>query len=169
MRKHTSATPSAHATGHDHGICVETLLGRARRSFEEQGLKFTSLRLQVLKEIAASHDAVGAYDVIDRVAKKSGDKLAPISVYRAIDALQQTGLVHRLESRNAYFACHAQHLKSRRHMALVCEKCSRITEIPAGPFYDSIEATSRSRGFQLKSAVAEGFGLCAACVANGAA
>lgn len=163
MRKHASAAHSTHAAGHDHGVCIEALLGRAHRSFEEQGLKLTSLRLQVLKEIAASHDAVGAYDVIDRVARRSGDKLAPISVYRAIDALQQAGLVHRLESRNAYFACHAQHLKSQRHMALVCETCARITEVPARTLYDSIETASRSRGFELKSAVAEGFGICAAC------
>jgi Fur family transcriptional regulator, zinc uptake regulator len=166
MRKHTSAASASKSSGHDHGACVETLLGRAHRSFEEQGLKLTTLRLQVLKEIAASHDAVGAYDVIDRVAKKSGDKLAPISVYRAIDALQQAGLVHRLESRNAYFACHAQHLKSQRHMALVCDICSKITEVPAGNLYDSIEAASSARGFQLKSAVAEGFGICARCSAD---
>ncbi len=168
MSKHPSAAQPSHGAGHDHGICVESLLGRAQRSFEARGLKLTSLRLQVLKEIAASHDAVGAYDVIDRVARRSGDKLAPISVYRAIDALQQAGLVHRLESRNAYFACHAQHLNSQRHMALVCETCARITEVPAGALYDQIEAASRSRGFELKSAVAEGFGICATCRAGDA-
>ena len=102
---------------HDHGVCVETLLDRARQTFGDKGLKLTTLRLNVLAEIAASHDAMGAYDVIARLAAKTGAKLAPISVYRAIDALLEAGLVHRLESKNAYFACHAPHTGTQRHIA----------------------------------------------------
>lgn len=159
-RKLASASQAA---GHDHGRCVATLLDRARRSFDEQGLRLTALRQRVLEEMAASHDAMGAYDVLDRLSRRTGERVAPISVYRAIDALLQAGLVHRLESRNAYFACHAPHDNRQRHMALVCETCAKVVEVPAAALYDSIDTACTAQGFTLKSAVAEGFGLCAAC------
>jgi hypothetical protein len=54
----------------------------------------------VFGEIAASHKAIGAYEVLDKLAAR-GERLAPISVYRAIDALLAAGIVHRFESRNA--------------------------------------------------------------------
>lgn len=148
---------------HDHNSCVATLLDRARQSFDKHGLRLTPLRQRVLEEIAASHDAMGAYDVLDRLSRRTGERVAPISVYRAIDALLQAGLVHRLESRNAFFACHAPHLNRQRHMALVCDACAKVVEVPAADLYDSIDAASDANGFQLKSAVAEGSGLCATC------
>ena len=148
---------------HDHGVCVETLLDRARQTFDDKGLKLTTLRLNVLAEIAASHDAMGAYDVIARLAAKTGAKLAPISVYRAIDALLEAGLVHRLESKNAYFACHAPHTGTQRHIALLCEACSRVVEVPGAGVYGLIEAAGAAKDFVLRSAVAEGVGRCAAC------
>ena len=126
----------------------------------------TSLRLNVLEEIASSHDAVGAYAVLRRLSERKGEAVAPISVYRAITALQQAGLVHRLESRNAYFACHAQHDSRQRHIALVCRACDQVIEVAAAALYDDIETASRTHGFQLESAVAEGLGTCARCQAR---
>ena len=155
--------PSAAAQGHDHGACVDTLLSRARVAFEQSGLKLTALRLGVLEEIASSHDAIGAYDVLRRLSARKGEAMAPISVYRAITALQQAGLVHRLESRNAYFACHAPHRGRQRHIALVCNACDGVIEVPAAALYDAVEAAGRANGFQLQSAVAEGLGTCASC------
>ncbi len=51
-----------------------------------------------------------AYDVIDRLARdgdarESGKRLAPISVYRALDFLVANNFAHRIESKNAYVAC----------------------------------------------------------------
>ena len=153
---------------HNHDRCVATLLERAHDAFGAKGLKLTSLRLKVLEEIAASHDAMGAYDVLDRLARKTGERLAPISVYRAIDALLAAGLVHRLESKNAFFACHAPHTGSQRHIALVCETCAAVVEVPATGIYGIIEDASRANGFDLRSVVAEGTGCCAKCTAGNA-
>ena len=166
-RPSEAAASPAEPAAHDHGACVETLLDRARQSFGEQGLKLTTLRLRVLEEIASSHDAVGAYDVLERLARKTGERLAPISVYRAIDALQQAGLVHRLESRNAFFACHAPHMDRQRHMALVCETCAKVLEVPVATLFEMIDSASSGTGFRLNSVVAEGFGVCAACQPRG--
>ena len=45
------------APSHDHGRCVDEALRRARAAFERKGLKFTPLREQIFREIAASHSA----------------------------------------------------------------------------------------------------------------
>ncbi len=77
---------------------------RASQAFTEKNLRFTKLRQDVFQEIASTYTSIGAYDVLARLAEK-GTRLAPISVYRAIDALIEAGVIHRLESKNAYFAC----------------------------------------------------------------
>ena len=58
---------------------------RARKAFDDKGLKLTPLRRAVFGEIAASHKAIGAYEVLDKLAAR-GERLAPISVYRAMVA-----------------------------------------------------------------------------------
>ena len=81
-------------------------LERARSAFKERNLKFTDLREQVFKEIAATRGSIGAYEILDRLAEK-GTRLAPISVYRSLDALMDVGVIHRLESKNSFFCMSA--------------------------------------------------------------
>ena len=83
-------------------------IDQATAIFAEKNIRFTDLRRKVFEEIASTQASVGAYEVLDRLAKK-GTRLAPISVYRALDALLEAGVVHRLESKNAYFACRRLH------------------------------------------------------------
>ena len=158
--------PAARAQGrdhrHDHRPCLTDAMLRAERAFDSQGLKLTPLRRRVLEEIAASHDAVGAYDVLDRLVRKTGERMAPVSVYRAIDALLQAGVVHRLESRNAFFACHTPHA-GRRHIALVCETCSSVVEIDGTTVFAAVDVALTTARFTVRSAVVEVSGLCASC------
>ena len=48
------------APEHDHDLCLEEAMERAREAFQSRGLKLTPLRQSVLREIAASHKAIGA-------------------------------------------------------------------------------------------------------------
>ena len=155
-------TAKAAPSAHDHRPCLDEALRRAERAFDSRGLKLTPLRRQVFEAIADSHDAVGAYDVLDRLVRKTGERMAPVSVYRAIDALLDAGMVHRLESRNAFFACHTPHA-GRRHIALVCEACRVVSEVDGTGVSASIDAATAGVRFTVKSAVVEVSGLCAAC------
>lgn len=156
--------------GHNHARCVSHALDRARAVFETKGLRLTELRRQVLEEIAGSHHSIGAYDVLEKLAAK-GTRLAPISVYRAIDALIEAGVVHRLESRNAYFACHGTHGDGgtgAHHLVLVCERCATVAEIEHGEVMSALDAAARGAGFEPRVRVVEVAGLCAHCRASGA-
>jgi Fur family zinc uptake transcriptional regulator len=138
---------------------------RARKAFDEKGLRLTPLREAVFQQIAASHRAVGAYEVLEKLAAARGDRLAPISVYRAIDALVAAGLVHRFESRNAFFACHAGH--DQRQLVLACERCASVAEVDGAGVFAAINKTASAAAFSAESnkgAVVEVWGLCANCV-----
>ena len=60
-------------------------------------MRLTPLREAVLRVLLSSHQALGAYDIIEKL-QVNGRRLAPISVYRIIDVLLEAGLAHRLES-----------------------------------------------------------------------
>ena len=151
------------APEHDHDRCLAEAMERARTAFTNKGLKLTPLRQSVFREIAASHRAIGAYEVLDKLAAK-GERLAPISVYRAIDALVAAGIVHRFESRNAFFACHAGH--DMRQLVLACETCGRVAEVDGDKVFAAIDAAAASAAFSTKGAVVEVRGLCATCAAQ---
>jgi Fur family transcriptional regulator, zinc uptake regulator len=153
----------AHARegAHDHAVCLGEARQRAAQAFDAKGMKLTPLRRLVFEEIAGSHDAVGAYDVLDRLVRKTGERMAPVSVYRAIDALLEAGVVHRLESRNAFYACHNP--AHGRHIAMVCNTCGAVTELAGSDLHGGIERAAASAGFAVASIVVEVAGLCAPC------
>lgn len=156
------AAPPARST-HDHAPCLASALTRAEAAFAARGMKLTALRRLVFEEIAGSHDAVGAYDVLDRLQRKTGERMAPISVYRALDALLDAGVVHRLESRNAFFACHSAHEPAARPLALVCDLCGVVAEREAKEVRGAVDAMARADGFEPRTIVIEVSGCCGAC------
>jgi Fur family zinc uptake transcriptional regulator len=172
MRR-ASSSPAAPGTfpapGHDHGPCLKDTLRRAAEVFEANGLKLTPLRRRVLEEVAASHHAVGAYEILERLSRKERTRMAPISVYRALEALLEMGVVHRLESRNAYFACHAPHGKhAARQIVLACERCATVAEVAASPAFDAIDSAAETAGFKTMRVMVEVSGVCATCAASAA-
>ncbi len=162
MRK-TEARSSFPDPAHDHGPCLDEAVARAESAFEASGLRLTPLRRTVLEEIAASHAAIGAYDILERLARKSGRRLAPISIYRALDSLVDAGLVHRLESRNAFFACHTVHAADRRQIVLACRTCSVIAEVTEAAVFDGIARAAERSGFVPDQTLVEVTGFCSKC------
>jgi len=152
------------APEHDHDRCLEEAMDRAYKAFENKGLRLTPLRQAVFKEIAGSHKAMGAYDVLDKFAAR-GERLAPISVYRAIEALVAAGIVHRFESRNAFFACQGRH--EMRQLVLACETCGRVAEVDGNKVFAAIDKSVACAAFSAKGAVVEVWGACANCAAQG--
>ena len=151
---------------HDHAPCLADMLSRAELLFKNKQLKLTPLRRLVLQEVAGSHTAIGAYDVLDRLARKGERRLAPISVYRALDSLVAVGMVHRLESRNAFFACHVSHAGDRRQIVLACDSCEAVAEVPGEQVFVDITAAALTTGFQPSRALVEVIGRCRRCQAR---
>ena len=159
----TSAPDLAFPTpGHDHHPCLSEAMERAESAFAARKIRLTDLRRMVLEEIAASHNAVGAYDIQERLTKK-GHRVAPISIYRALEALLTAGVVHRLECRNAYFACRAPHDGTADNIVFACVDCGTIAESEAHGIFTAIENLAREHGFAVTARIAEVKGHCANC------
>ena len=92
--------------GHDHAPCAKDALMRAEKLCRRKGLRFTDVRRRVLGAIWEGHAPKGAYDILATL-NTGGGRHAPMAVYRALDFLQTHGLVHRVESRNAFVGCAA--------------------------------------------------------------
>ena len=143
---------------------LKSSIDRATEIFAEKNIRFTELRRKVYEEIASTQASVGAYEVLDRLAKK-GTRLAPISIYRALDALLEAGVVHRLESKNAYFACRRLHAPStgRRPMFMSCEICGHVSETDGQDIFDAIDTSVRATKFEPRVRFVEITGTCHDC------
>ena len=143
---------------------VKLSVDKATEIFAEKNIRFTDLRRRVFEEIASTQASVGAYEVLDRLAKK-GTRLAPISVYRALDALLEAGVVHRLESKNAYFACSRLHQPrtGRRPMFMSCEKCGHVFEADGDDIFHAIDDAARNVKFEPRVKFVEVSGTCHDC------
>ena len=150
---------------HDHARCSADALTHAEALCAKRGERLTPMRRHVLEVLSASHKPLGAYDLIERLAKR-GDKLSPITIYRALDFLTAQGLVHRIESRNAFLACINNHASDAPVVFLICEHCGAVGEAPSAAVAESLNAAAKSAGFSPKAPVIEITGVCAHCRAS---
>jgi Fur family transcriptional regulator, zinc uptake regulator len=147
---------------HDHDRCSSDALANAEQLCAERGQRLTPIRRQVLEALLAHHRPIGAYEIIERLAAKGG-RPAPITIYRALDFLLGQGLVHRIESRNAYIACISRHQAGAMMVFLLCDLCGAVGEAPSAAVAKSLIAAAKSAGFTPKTPVVEIPGVCAHC------
>ena len=146
---------------HDHAHCTADLIARAERTCERRGSKLTGQRREILSSVAQSHSAVGAYDIIERMAEH-GPRPAPITVYRALDFLLAHGLVHKIESRNAFVACSHSH-EGQPAALLICETCGTVAELDAPEIFKLVGEKAKAQKFMPAYTLIEMSGTCGAC------
>lgn len=121
-----------------------------------------SLVLGVLTQASAPRSA---YDILDGLR---GDGFrAPLQVYRALEKLMEIGLVHRLESLNAFVACsdphdHAHHSHGVTAFA-ICEDCGAVSEFHDDVIEGRLTAWQKSENFKPKKTTIEIRGHCRDC------
>lgn len=160
----TALKPTFPAPDHDHDRCTADGIDHAERVCAGRAQNLTPIRREVLRVLLSSHRPLGAYEVIDELARKI-PRPAPITVYRALDFLMQNGLVHRIESRNAFLACAQDHDDAAAVAFLICECCGSVGEIPAAEVAQSLNEAARQTGFTPKISVVEITGVCGHCQA----
>jgi Fur family zinc uptake transcriptional regulator len=154
----------AHA--HDHADCVASALDSAERLCQNRGLRFTPIRRRVLEVVWESHRPIGAYDVLERLGAE-GRSAAPPTVYRALDFLIDAGLVHRLDSLNAFVGCPDP---GRMHSGqfLICRECRTVAELGDRDIDRLVHAKAQALGFTAVRQIVEIEGLCDSCRKAGA-
>ena len=159
MTNSSDHTPNS--SEHNHGECVSEALITAERLCLERGVQLTPIRHKVLALIWDSHKAVKAYELLDRL--KPGQKTAkPATIYRALDFLLEQGLIHRVESLNAFVGCHCSAYQHEQ-LLLICKYCEEVQERPAKEVMTSLSHEAQQADFIVHSKAIEVHGTCSKC------
>lgn len=146
---------------HDHHACIENAVADAERICAERGTRFTDLRRRILTMIWQGHKAVKAYDLLDQLATEGGSAKPP-TVYRALDFLMEEGLVHKIESLNAYVGCPHP---GGNHVSqfLICDNCETVEEITSEALSGAVNTAAADSDFKIHKQTLELHGLCKRC------
>ena len=146
---------------HNHKGCMQHALQAAEHICTQKGVRLTAIRKRILELICTSHKAIGAYELLD-LFKQEDPKAKPVTIYRALDFLMAAGLVHKIESLNAFIGC-LQAEKQHKSVILICDNCKNAYEVDATAVSDSLFALSESMQFKPQCLTLELHGLCASC------
>lgn len=127
--------------------------------------KLTKNQTLVLDALSRTAGPLSAYSLLDELR---GDGFrAPLQVYRALDKLMEFGLVHRLESLNAFVACsHDHHDHHHGPVAFaICETCGQVDEFADSVVEERLGSWATDHHFKLEKTTIEMRGQCANCLA----
>lgn len=158
MPAHACTDPKHHV--HDGPAFVAAVELACR----ERGLRLTPIRAHVLGLIAEAEQPTKAYDLLDRVREGDGPGAAgPPTVYRALDFLLANGFIHKLQSINAFVACH--HPSTAQHSVpfLICDSCHAAVELEDSRIVAALDERARGLGFRPRAQTLEVHGTCAQC------
>jgi len=177
---HACTDPAHHV--HDGPSFVAAV----ERACRERGLRLTPIRARVLSLIAEHGKPIKAYDLLDRIRTDRGKAdrsrtersgadtgasddedgagtAAPPTVYRALDFLLANGFIHKLESVNAFIACHHPNTAQHSVPFLICDRCHSAVELEDERIVALLDEKARALGFVPQAQTLEVHGLCERC------
>lgn len=141
---------------------AQQLLDSARRLCEGRGARFTRQRQQVFELLLARlPQALTAYELLE-LLQRQDPSAKPPTVYRALGFLQEQGLVHRVDSSNAFLAC--DHPGEEHPVQLlICDGCGNVQELHAEALHRSFVQQASRAGFSIRQETLEAHGRCRGC------
>ena len=125
----------------------ETLLQRADDLCRANNLRLTPIRERVYRELVQTGGPVGAYDLVDRLSSDK-KRLAPVTIYRALDFLRDAGLVHRLATQNSYVISHGQPDVNAMKIMFVDSKTGETIEVHSTEVAEAVRKAAEQAGFR---------------------
>lgn len=141
-----------------------TMPGKMTRAEADHGVGLTDTRRKVFELVIKAGQPVGAYRLLEAMQDK-GTRVMPPTVYRALNFLQGKGLVHRIESLNAFIAC-TQHEHEHEGQFLICSDCGKTEELADESVSEMLREKASAHGFTLTQQTIELKGLCKDCAAE---
>ncbi|MGE0314974.1 MAG: Fur family transcriptional regulator [Lautropia sp.] len=152
---HVSSADLARRLADAHAHCVA------------HGGHLTAQRREVLELLLRRGGSAKAYDLQEDLQARHG-RIAPTTIYRALDFLIDYGLVHRVDAVNVFVACNGGH-DDHQPLFLVCSSCETTTELHDDAAVADLvrRVSAASAGFHQTSIEIKG--LCRKCQAAAAA
>jgi len=124
--------------------------------------KLTRNQRLVLDRLEKAGTPQGAYAILGELRDEG--LRSPLQVYRALDQLIARGLVHRVESLNAFVACcHHAHHRTELVALAICDDCGSVDEIDDPAMQARIGKLCEDLSFQPSAETLELRGRCRNC------
>lgn len=117
----------------------------------------------VYDALSSATSPLSAYNILD-LLRVHGFR-APLQVYRALEKLMELGLVHKLESLNAFVACSHDHCEVSNTAAfMICDACESVSELGDAHLTNHLGKLATNQNFAIKHSTVELHGRCKNCV-----
>jgi|SRR5450432_1271679 Fur family transcriptional regulator, zinc uptake regulator len=141
---------------------ADAALVAAAELLAQRGKKFTAIRRSVLKLLCREPKAVSAYTLVLAFENESGRRIAPNTVYRALDFLQEQGLVAHLLNTRTYVARLPYH-DEETFLFFVCSRCGITAECRDPHVERAVRLSASTIGFVAHARGIDLAGICKQC------
>jgi len=110
---------------------VKVILEQIEQYCKNNDCLLTTKRKLVLSSLLHSSKALSAYNIIDLCKELFDEEIAPMSMYRILEFLENANLVHKLQLVNKYviyshISCNEKHNATQ---FLICKVCDQVKEV----------------------------------------
>jgi Fur family ferric uptake transcriptional regulator len=120
----------------------ENTLDRLRAASGRSG----GARRLVVEVLGEQNCCLSAQEIHDRV-RASGERVGIASVYRALDGMDELGLVQRVDLGDGVARFEPAHAGGDHHHHLVCDDCGKVEPFADPSLESAIERVADGRGY----------------------
>jgi Fur family peroxide stress response transcriptional regulator len=140
---------------------IEKLIEQMIKVSKQKGAKVTTQRILIFKELARKTREHPSAEEIYESLKGKVYGLSLSTVYRALAAFEQLGLVRRIPTPDgkAHFE-----LANKPHGHFICQKCGKVEDIHGGgEGVNQIAESLERRGYTVNECNFVCYGICSSC------
>ena len=130
----------------------------------KQSSELTKKQSLVMNLLSKAKGPLSAYNILHDL-RDYGFR-GPTQVYRVLEKLLEIGMVHRIESMNAFVACQQEKCDEKNkeiNLFTICEICGSVQELLNNGLKNIVKSLSKDNNFLLKNSVLELNGVCSKC------
>ncbi len=140
---------------------IQPYLEDLKRILKKENLRYTTQRVEILKEIANSNHHLECEDIYFALRKKGVDA-SLATIYRTMDLLVKHQFVRKLNIGDGR-ARYENKLDGEHHDHLICTECGNIKEFVEDDIEILQEEIGKKYGFKLTKHIHQLYGICEDC------
>ena len=132
-------------------------------TLQSAGLRRGGARTAVVEALARHDCAVTALELDDELRSRGRSRVGRASVYRALEQLEQLGLVQRLEVSRGTAGYERVEPGGHHHHHAICRRCGRMVPFEDPALERAIDRVSKQVSFEVSDHDVVLRGLCRRC------
>ena len=128
-------------------------------------IKITPLREEIILILSQASQPLGAYSILEALRKKR-PSAEPPTVYRVLEFLEKSHIIHRLAHNNTFLICKTENHHGLTSIVFTCQNCKQSAEFFDKKIVHYLEQISKNKDLIMDNAVIEITGQCKQCKHN---